>query len=40
MEQPTDVNEDYLIYDISADSEVNISCEIEGEHSESVMFYG
>ena len=40
MEQPTDINEDYLIYDISADLEVNISCEIEGEHSESVMFYG
>ena len=40
MEQPTDVNEDYLTYDIAAYFEVNIRCEIQGQHSESVMFYG
>ena len=40
MEQPTDFNEDDLTYDIAADFEVNIHCEIQGEHSESVMFYG
>ena len=40
MEQPTDVNEDYLTYDIAADFEVNIHCEIQGEYSEFVMFYG
>ena len=40
MEQPTDVNEDYLTYDIAAYFGVNIRCEIQGEHSESVMFYG
>ena len=41
MEEPTDVNEHYLTYDIAADFfEVNIRCEIQGEHSESVMFYG
>ena len=39
MEQPTDVNEDYLTYDIAAYFEVNIRCEIQGEHSESVIFY-
>ena len=40
MEQPTDDNEDYLTYDIAADFEVNISCEIQGEHSEFATFYG
>ena len=40
MEQPTDVNEDYLTYNIAAYFEVNIRCEIQGEYSESVMFYG
>ena len=40
VEQSTDVNENYLTYDIAADFEVNIRCEIQGEHSESVMFYG
>ena len=40
MEQPTDINEDYLTYDIAAYFEVNIHCEIQGKHSESVMFYG
>ena len=40
MEQSTDVNEEYLTYDISADVEVNISCEIQGEHSEFATFYG
>ena len=39
MEQPTDVNEDYLTY-IAADFEVKIRCEIQGGHSESIMFYG
>ena len=39
MEQPTDLNEDYLTYDIAAYFEVNIRCKIQ-EHSESVMFYG
>ena len=40
MEQPTDDNEDYLTYDIAADFEVNISCEIQGNHSEFAKFYG
>ena len=40
MEQPTDVNEEYLTYNIAADFEVNIRCEIQAEYSESAMFYG
>ena len=40
MEQPTDDDEEYLTYDIAADFEVNISCEIQGEHSEFATFYG
>ena len=40
VELSTDVNEDYLTYDIAAYFKVNIRCEIQGEHSESVMFYG
>ena len=40
MEQPTDANEEYLTYDIAADFEVNISCKIQGEHSEFATFYG
>ena len=40
MEQPTDVNKDYLTYDIIAYFEVNIHCAIQGEHSENVAFYG
>ena len=40
MEQPTDDNVYYLTYNISADFDVNISCEIQGEHSEFATFYG
>ena len=40
MEQSTADNEDYLTYNISADVEVNISCEIQEEHSEFATFYG
>ena len=36
----TDVNEDYLTYDVTEDFEASVHCITGEEHSEAVMFYG
>ena len=36
----TDVNEDYLTYDITEDFEASVRCITGEEYSEAIMFYG